>query len=42
VSAGMDDFIADDGQASFFSGLGFYFTDEDLKYIMSSAPLPTD
>ncbi|NCC24489.1 MAG: MCE family protein [Deltaproteobacteria bacterium] len=40
LSAGMDDFISDDGQASFFSGLGFYFTDEDLKYILGSAPLP--
>ncbi len=39
ATAGMDDF-ADD--ASFFGGLGLSFTDDDLKYLMSSAPLPSN
>ena len=39
--AGMDDFVSDSGDSSFFAGLGLYFTDEDLKYLFSSgASLP--
>lgn len=40
VSAGFDDFISDQGNSSFFAGLGLYFTDEDLKLLVSNAPLP--
>ena len=39
ATAGLDDFGDD---ASFFGGLGLSFTDDDLKYLMSSAPLPTN
>ncbi len=39
VTAGMDDFVSDTGDESFFAGAGIYFTDDDLKYLMSSAPV---
>ncbi|MFP4396485.1 MAG: MlaD family protein [Desulfonatronovibrio sp.] len=40
MTAGYDDFISkNDKNRSFFGGLGFYFTDEDLKYLLSSVPL---
>jgi len=38
ATAGMDDLAND---ASFFGGLGLSFTDDDLKYLMSSAPVPS-
>ncbi|WP_457571760.1 MlaD family protein [Desulfovulcanus sp.] len=38
--AGMDDFASDSGDSSFFAGLGLYFTDEDLKYLLTTVPLP--
>lgn len=42
MTAGYDDFISkNDKNRSFFGGLGFYFTDEDLKYLLSSVPLGT-
>ncbi len=40
LTAGFDDYLSKHGQSSFFAGLGFYFTDEDLKYLISSVPLP--
>lgn len=39
VAAGWDDFASNAGNSSFFAGLGLRFTDEDLKYIMSSVPV---
>ncbi|MDQ7032704.1 MAG: MlaD family protein [Desulfonauticus sp.] len=39
LTTGMDDFAKSEDR-SFFAGAGVYFTDEDLKYIMSSAPIP--
>jgi phospholipid/cholesterol/gamma-HCH transport system substrate-binding protein len=39
VTAGLDDFISSDNR-SFYTGLGFYFTDEDLKYLLTSVPMP--
>lgn len=39
ASVGMDDFARSD-RRSFYAGLGFYFTDEDLKYLLTSAPIP--
>jgi len=39
ASLGMDDFIRSD-RRSFYAGLGFYFTDEDLKYLLTSVPVP--
>ncbi len=40
LTAGLDDYLSKQGGSSFFGGLGFYFTDEDLKYLMSSVPVP--
>jgi phospholipid/cholesterol/gamma-HCH transport system substrate-binding protein len=37
VSAGYDDFISDLHRSSPFIGLGFWFTDDDLKLLFSSA-----
>ncbi|MGM0609809.1 MAG: MlaD family protein [Thermodesulfobacteriota bacterium] len=42
ITAGMDDFVSDTGDESFFAGAGIYFTDDDLKYLMSSAPVSTE
>jgi phospholipid/cholesterol/gamma-HCH transport system substrate-binding protein len=40
LTAGYDDFISrNDKNRSFFGGLGFYFTDQDLKYLLSTVPL---
>lgn len=39
LAAGWDDFASNRGNSSFFAGLGLRFTDEDLKYIMSSVPV---
>lgn len=39
LTAGMDDF-ADSEDRSFFVGGGLFFTDEDIKYILGSTPLP--
>lgn len=41
ASIGMDDFARAD-RRSFYAGLGFYFTDEELKYLLTSAPIPTN
>ena len=40
AAAGFDDFASTSGDSSVFVGAGLRFTDEDLKYIMSSAPVP--
>jgi len=39
ASVGMDDFVRND-RRSFYAGLGFYFTDEDLKYLLTTVPIP--
>jgi len=39
LTAGVDNFASD---ASFFGGVGLSFTDDDLKYIMTSAPIPSN
>ncbi len=39
LTAGFDDYVSR-RDSSFFAGLGFYFTDEDLKFFMTSVPLP--
>lgn len=38
LTAGYDDFISKVGLQSAYIGLGFQFQDEDLKYLLSSAP----
>jgi phospholipid/cholesterol/gamma-HCH transport system substrate-binding protein len=39
-TAGFDDFISDDDNESFFFGAGLNFSDNDIKTIISSVPLP--
>lgn len=39
ASIGMDDFARND-RRSFYAGLGFFFTDEELKYFLGSVPIP--
>ena len=41
-SAGWDDFLSDEGNESPFVGLSIRFEDEDLKYLLTSAPIPRD
>ncbi len=38
LSAGYDDFASEEGFESAYLGLGLEFEDEDLKYLLSSAP----
>ena len=40
VTAGFDDFISDEGRSSFFVGAGLRFEDDDIKYLLTSAPIP--
>jgi phospholipid/cholesterol/gamma-HCH transport system substrate-binding protein len=40
ITAGFDDFISDDDNESFFFGAGLNFSDNDIKTILSSIPLP--
>lgn len=42
VTLGYDDFISDQGRESPFVGLGLTFNDDDLKYLIGGAPIPTD
>ena len=39
LSAGVDDFISEDGNDSFFIGGGIQFSDEDIKTLISNIPL---
>ena len=36
LSAGVDDIVSDDGNASFFLGGGIYFSDDDLRFLLTS------
>ncbi len=40
LTAGLDDFISEDDNESFFFGAGLNFSDNDIKTIISSMPLP--
>lgn len=40
LSAGWDDFVSDEGNESPFIGFSIRFEDDDLKYLLTSAPLP--
>ncbi len=40
LTAGFDDFISDQGESSFFIGAGLTFRDDDIKYLLTSAPIP--
>lgn len=41
ITAGYDDIISNQGRSSPFFGIGLHFNDDDLKYLLSSAPIPT-
>lgn len=38
LTTGVDDFISEDDHASFFAGAGLTFYDDDLKFLLTSAP----
>ncbi|MBF0223892.1 MAG: MCE family protein [Desulfobacterales bacterium] len=40
LSSGFDNFISDDGKESFFLGGGLSFSEEDIKSLIFSIPLP--
>ncbi|ADK83579.1 Mammalian cell entry related domain protein [Desulfarculus baarsii DSM 2075] len=40
VTAGVDDVLSDQGNSTFFMGGGFYFDDNDLKFLLTKAPTP--
>ena len=40
LSAGWDDFASDQGNSSPFAGLSIRFEDDDLKYLLTSTPIP--
>lgn len=42
LTVGFDDFISTEGTESFFIGGGLRFSDEDLKTLLSGAPIPKD
>jgi phospholipid/cholesterol/gamma-HCH transport system substrate-binding protein len=42
LSAGWDDFLSDEGNESPFVGVSIRFEDEDLKYLLTSTPIPKD
>jgi len=40
LSAGWDDFLSDEGNESPFIGFSIRFEDDDLKYLLTSVPIP--
>ncbi len=38
LSAGVDDIASNDGNTSFFLGGGIYFSDDDLRFLLTNAP----
>ena len=40
LTGGFDDFISDEGKESVFFGMGLQFSDQDLKTLLSGAPIP--
>jgi len=40
LSAGWDDFISRHGNASLFGGFSLRFEDDDLKYLLTTTPIP--
>ena len=41
VTGGYDDFISDQDRESPFLGVGLSFNDDDLKWLLTSAPIPS-
>lgn len=40
LMAGWDDFISDQGNSSPFAGLAIRFEDDDIKYLLTTTPIP--
>ena len=40
ITGGVDDFVSEDGDESVFVGMGLHFSDQDLKTLLSGAPIP--
>ncbi len=40
LSAGWDDFISDQGNSSPFAGISIRFEDDDIKYLLTTTPIP--
>ena len=40
LTAGWDDFISDQDNRSFYGGAAIRFEDDDLKYLLTSTPIP--
>jgi phospholipid/cholesterol/gamma-HCH transport system substrate-binding protein len=40
LSAGWDDFISNQGNSSPFAGISIRFEDDDLKYLLTTTPIP--
>ena len=40
LSAGWDDFISDQDNRSIYGGISIRFEDDDLKYLLTSTPIP--
>jgi phospholipid/cholesterol/gamma-HCH transport system substrate-binding protein len=40
LSAGWDDFVSRQGNAALFGGFSIRFEDEDLKYLLTTTPIP--
>ena len=40
LTGGYDDFISSEDEESFFLGAGLSFSDEDIKTLISGAPIP--
>ncbi len=40
ITGGFDDFISEEGKESVFVGMGLHFSDQDLKTLLSGAPIP--
>ena len=40
LTAGWDDFVSNEGNESPFAGFAIRFEDEDLKYLLTSTPIP--
>jgi phospholipid/cholesterol/gamma-HCH transport system substrate-binding protein len=40
LTGGVDDFVSEEGDESVFVGMGLHFSDQDLKTLLSGAPIP--
>ena len=40
LTGGVDDFVSDEDNESFFLGLGLHFSDQDLKTLLAGTPIP--